>query len=85
MIPIGTVLSLIHVKALYPAITLKWKNTSKINTTNNPKCLIYFTYSWYYGRITRADAEKLLLNKHEGAFLIRVSESSPGDFSLSVK
>lgn len=40
---------------------------------------------WYYGRITRADAEKLLLNKHEGAFLIRISESSPGDFSLSVK
>ncbi len=23
-------------------------------------------HSWYYGRITRADAEKLLLNKHEG-------------------
>ncbi|KAG7165520.1 E(sev)2B-like 2 [Homarus americanus] len=43
------------------------------------------SHEWYYGRITRADAEKLLLNKHEGAFLIRVSESSPGDFSLSVK
>nr|XP_027225424.1 protein enhancer of sevenless 2B-like isoform X2 [Penaeus vannamei]XP_027225425.1 protein enhancer of sevenless 2B-like isoform X2 [Penaeus vannamei]XP_027225426.1 protein enhancer of sevenless 2B-like isoform X2 [Penaeus vannamei]XP_027225427.1 protein enhancer of sevenless 2B-like isoform X2 [Penaeus vannamei]XP_027225428.1 protein enhancer of sevenless 2B-like isoform X2 [Penaeus vannamei] len=42
------------------------------------------SHDWYYGRITRADAEKLLLNKHEGAFLIRVSESSPGDFSLSV-
>lgn len=42
-------------------------------------------HDWYYGRITRADAEKLLTNKHEGAFLIRVSESSPGDFSLSVK
>ena len=42
-------------------------------------------HDWYYGRITRADAEKLLLNKLEGAFLIRVSESSPGDFSLSVK
>lgn len=43
------------------------------------------SHNWYYGRITRADAEKLLLNKHDGAFLIRVSESSPGDFSLSVK
>ncbi|GFV12183.1 protein E(sev)2B [Trichonephila clavipes] len=42
-------------------------------------------HDWYYGRISRADAEKLLLTKHEGAFLIRVSESSPGDFSLSVK
>lgn len=42
-------------------------------------------HDWYYGRITRADAEKLLCNKHDGAFLIRISESSPGDFSLSVK
>ncbi|XP_077296938.1 growth factor receptor-bound protein 2 drk [Arctopsyche grandis] len=42
-------------------------------------------HDWYYGRITRADAEKLLLNKQEGSFLIRISESSPGDFSLSVK
>lgn len=46
---------------------------------------IFLIFSWYYGRITRADAEKLLLNKHEGGFLIRISESSPGDFSLSVK
>lgn len=45
----------------------------------------FLNCSWYYGRITRADAEKLLSNKHEGAFLIRISESSPGDFSLSVK
>lgn len=44
-----------------------------------------FIFSWYYGRITRADAEKLLMSKPEGGFLIRISESSPGDFSLSVK
>lgn len=42
-------------------------------------------HDWYYGRITRADAEKILSSKHKGAFLIRISESSPGDFSLSVK
>lgn len=50
-------------------------------------CLTFLNvcFSWYYGRITRADAQNLLMNKHEGAFLIRVSESSPGDFSLSVK
>jgi len=40
---------------------------------------------WYCGKITRSAAEKLLMRKVEGAFLIRVSESSPGDFSLSVK
>jgi growth factor receptor-binding protein 2 len=43
------------------------------------------SHDWYCGRITRADAEKLLLDKHEGAFLIRISESSPRDFSLTVK
>jgi growth factor receptor-binding protein 2 len=42
-------------------------------------------HSWYYGNISSADAEALLLNKHVGAFLIRISESSPGDFALSVK
>jgi hypothetical protein len=47
--------------------------------------IILFYFSWYYGRITRADAERLLANKPEGGFLIRISESSPGDFSLSVK
>ena len=25
-------------------------------------------HNWYYGRITRADAEKLLANKHEGKY-----------------
>lgn len=41
---------------------------------------------WYMGRITRAMAEQLLVsNNHEGAFVVRLSESSPEDFSLSVK
>lgn len=43
-------------------------------------------YSWYYGHITRADAEKLLSNQHEGAFVVRLSESfgKLGNLSLSV-
>lgn len=41
---------------------------------------------WYHGRITRAKAEDTLTKQpHDGAFLIRESESTPGDFSLSVK
>ena len=45
-------------------------------------------------RISRQDAEALLLEKDDGssdfiqkdgAFLVRPSESSPGEFSLSVK
>ncbi|XP_039263202.1 growth factor receptor-bound protein 2-like isoform X2 [Styela clava] len=42
---------------------------------------------WYHGRISRLEAENILGQKPlpDGAFLIRESESSPGDFSLSVK
>ena len=41
---------------------------------------------WYSGRITRKKAEDLLKDQRvNGAFLIRESESTPGDFSLSVK
>jgi len=42
---------------------------------------------WYYGKISRVKAEQILLKTHypDGAFLIRESESTPRDFSLSVK
>ncbi|NXP60469.1 GRAP protein, partial [Chloropsis cyanopogon] len=40
---------------------------------------------WYAGRISRHLAEERLLQRdHPGAFLIRDSESAPGEFSLSV-
>ncbi|NXW17456.1 GRAP protein, partial [Circaetus pectoralis] len=40
---------------------------------------------WYAGRISRQLAEEQLLKrKHLGAFLIRDSESTPGEFSISV-
>ncbi|KAK2160724.1 hypothetical protein LSH36_127g02031 [Paralvinella palmiformis] len=50
-------------------------------------------HEWYVSRIGRLDAEQTLLSKNDrdqftqkdGAFLIRPSESSPGEFSLSVK
>ncbi|CAF3909400.1 unnamed protein product, partial [Rotaria sordida] len=51
-------------------------------------------HPWFHGSITRVDAEKILLQKDsnipryqqpDGAFLVRMCESSPGDFSLSVK
>jgi hypothetical protein len=55
---------------------------------------IFFEFSWFYGSISRLEAEKILLQKdpntqryrqNDGAFLVRMCESSPGDFSLSVK
>ncbi|CAJ0915126.1 unnamed protein product [Ranitomeya imitator] len=41
---------------------------------------------WYSGRISRQVAEGILLSRRFiGAFLLRDSESSPGEFSISVK
>uniref|UniRef100_A0A8C4PW35 Growth factor receptor bound protein 2 n=1 Tax=Eptatretus burgeri TaxID=7764 RepID=A0A8C4PW35_EPTBU len=43
-------------------------------------------HPWFHGRTSRAKAEELLSRqRHDGAFLVRESETSPGDFSLSVK
>ncbi|XP_039416178.1 GRB2-related adapter protein isoform X1 [Corvus cornix cornix] len=42
-------------------------------------------HPWYAGRISRQLAEERLLKRnHLGAFLVRDSESTPGEFSLSV-
>jgi len=50
------------------------------------------TNAWYHGKIKRANCELVLLKKAggsyiqpDGAFIVRLSESTPGDFSLSVK
>ncbi|TDH06761.1 hypothetical protein EPR50_G00116620 [Perca flavescens] len=41
---------------------------------------------WYYGKITRHQAECILNERgEEGDFLVRDSESSPSDFSVSLK
>ena len=47
---------------------------------------------WYVAKISREESEKKLLVKSggnhmqpDGAFLVRPSETSPGDFSISVK
>lgn len=41
---------------------------------------------WYYGKVTRHQAEMALNERgREGDFLIRDSESSPNDFSVSLK
>lgn len=44
-------------------------------------------YRWFFGKIKRTDTEKKLLQfgNQTGTFLIRESESQPGNFSLSVR
>jgi len=41
-------------------------------------------FSWYHGNISRADTELHLVNRVNGTFLIRESESRPGQYSISV-
>ncbi|GMT32407.1 hypothetical protein PFISCL1PPCAC_23704 [Pristionchus fissidentatus] len=41
--------------------------------------------AWYFGRISRDDADRLLMRAANGDFLVRDSESNPGDLSISLK
>ena len=48
---------------------------------------LLFSFSWFFGAIKRDDAEKLLMqpfNKY-GSFLVRNSQSTSGDYSLSIR
>ncbi|KAF4526271.1 hypothetical protein B566_EDAN010981, partial [Ephemera danica] len=60
---------------------------TRIGITQNwsPEKALFPTLTWYIGRMPKVEVMNLLMNKHEGAFYMRVSESSPGDFSLSVR
>uniref|UniRef100_T1IDI1 SH2 domain-containing adapter protein D n=3 Tax=Rhodnius prolixus TaxID=13249 RepID=T1IDI1_RHOPR len=40
---------------------------------------------WYHGAITRLEAENILRMNREGSFLVRNSESTKQDYSLSLK
>ncbi|GMR32582.1 hypothetical protein PMAYCL1PPCAC_02777, partial [Pristionchus mayeri] len=40
---------------------------------------------WYFGRVSRDEAERLLQRAASGDFLVRDSESQPGDLSISLK
>jgi len=49
-------------------------------------CLSIEAEDWFRGKITRAKAERMILNDGKpGAFLIRESETRPGDYSMSVR
>lgn len=44
-------------------------------------------YSWFFGKVSRKEAEKLLMCEENprGTFLVRDSEHNPHGYSLSVK
>ncbi|VDN26781.1 unnamed protein product [Gongylonema pulchrum] len=46
----------------------------------------YATQPWYYGRLSRDETDTLLNARGtDGDFLVRDSESNPGDYSISLK
>ena len=57
-----------------------WTPTSYIGMLENLKAK-----PWFYGNITKAEAELLLLSGINGSFLVRESESKPGQFSISLR
>ena len=42
-------------------------------------------HSWYHGKVSRNEAEALLSSGINGSFLVRESETSIGQFSISVR
>ncbi|XP_033734735.1 growth factor receptor-bound protein 2-like [Pecten maximus] len=70
-----------------------WWSAVRIKNPEQGKGYVPKTYikmepnDWYAGRISREQAVSLLLrgNQPDGSFLLRDSESSPGDYSLSVR
>lgn len=55
--------------------------------STNYKNMFNFFFSWFFGHISRKEAEKLLLSQDlpRGAFLIRFAEHIPGGFSLTMR
>uniref|UniRef100_A0A3P9JE02 Cytoplasmic protein n=1 Tax=Oryzias latipes TaxID=8090 RepID=A0A3P9JE02_ORYLA len=61
-------------------------SSSQQNRLAPPRSGRFADRDWYYGNITRHQAERFLNERgEEGDFLIRDSESSPSDFSVSLK
>lgn len=48
--------------------------------------MVWFLSRWFHGHLSGREAEKLLTEKGKnGSFLVRESQSHPGDFVLSVR
>jgi len=80
-------------KMFVPDITLEIidRNQSFATTsTTFPNTAVltgpYALEPWYFGQLTREQSDSLLnVNGIEGDFLVRDSESNPGDYSISLK
>uniref|UniRef100_A0A914XLL4 Cytoplasmic protein n=1 Tax=Plectus sambesii TaxID=2011161 RepID=A0A914XLL4_9BILA len=60
--------------------------TNGQKAASSPPSGPYAHCAWYYGRLTREQSDALLDDRGtEGDFLVRDSESNPGDYSISLK
>lgn len=72
--------------SLHPPHDVHTPVTEEIGSVPLMSIFVSTISRWFFGKIPRAKAEEMLnKQRHDGAFLIRESESAPGDFSLSVK
>ena len=60
--------------------TVGWLPSSYVTPINSLE-----KHSWYHGKIARNAAEYLLSSGINGSFLVRESESSPGQLSISLR
>ena len=55
-------------------------------TLQNIYGFVFTFYRWFHGHLSGKEAEKLILEKGKnGSFLVRESQSKPGDYVLSVR
>ncbi|XP_037931173.1 tyrosine-protein phosphatase corkscrew-like [Teleopsis dalmanni] len=65
---------------------LKEKNGQVIELKQPLICAEPTTERWFHGNLSGKEAEKLILERGKnGSFLVRESQSKPGDFVLSVR
>lgn len=64
-----------------------YQTSSDVVIVDRLNSLIFVFGSWFFGKIKRADAEKKLLapGSPSGTYLIRDSETMPGNYSLSIR
>ena len=71
-----------------PAESIRNESTVKTDFNGPRSDELHFTEMWFHGRLVngRARAEEVLLaNRHlgDGTFLVRESDTYPGDYTLS--
>lgn len=60
-------------------------NVQYITFPKNEKFYLHI-FRWFHGHISGKEAEKVLMEKGKnGSYLVRESQSKPGDFVLSVR